>query len=1184
MADITKLMCDGNEAASDVAYRLTDLAIIYPITPSSPMAENYEVWSNAKRKNLFDVVPEVTTMQSEAGAIGAVHGALQAGSLATTFTASQGLLLMIPNMYKIAGELFPFVMHVSARTVASHALSIFGDHSDVMACRQTGFAMIASNSVQEAHDIAAISHATTLKTRVPFLHFFDGFRTSHEINLIEKVSDEVLSNLIDYSKIDEFRENALTPEKPAIRGTAQNPDVFFQAREASNPYYEKVESAVRETMKKFEELTGRHYDVVEYVGAPDADRVIVAMGSGCETIEETIKVLNANGEKLGLVKIRLYRPFPTKAFVNALPKSVKKISVLDRTKEAGSLGEPLYLDVCSALKEENRCDIFTNGGRYGISSKEFTPNMVKAIYDELNSKNPKQEFTVGINDDVTHLSLDYDNGFELNDKDTYAALFYGLGSDGTVGANKNSIKIITSETTKYGQAYFEYDSKKSGGNTISHLRFSDNKIKAPYLISSANFLAVHHFPLFYTLDMLKNIKEGGILLINSPFKREQLWDNLPLEVQEQIIAKKLKVYAINANIVARDSGMGRRINTIMQTAFFHLAGVIPSEQAIKAIKKAIEKTYMKKGPEVVQMNFNAVDNAISNIYEVEVPSKPSANARPRPSVVSSDATEIVKRLHAKIIAGNGNDLPVSAFAPDGTFPTATSKYEKRSIAEMVPVWNNLTCIQCGKCAFICPHGAIRTKVMTDEELKNAPNTFKVAKYKTKELGENLNFVVQVSPEDCTGCGLCVANCPVKTPIEGSDKVEKALTMTPLQEVGKTESENFKFFETIPYIDRSKLNPALPKHVQLMQPLFEYSGACAGCGEAGYIKIITQLFGDRMMIANATGCSSIYGGNLPTTPYAKNEKGFGPAWSNSLFEDNAEYGYGQVVAVETLSNTAKTLLKELSSTIGDNLVNEILDAKQTTDAEIDAQRERVKALKEKLSTAKDNKSKMLLSVADYLIKKSLWIFGGDGWAYDIGYGGLDHVLNMGKNVNIFVLDTEVYSNTGGQQSKSTPFGASAKFATGGKQLMKKDLGLIAMANSNAYVAKIAMGANEAQAVKAIREAESFDGPSLIIAYAPCIAHGFDLVNGPNQTKAAVESGHWALYRFDPRLISEGKAPLQLDSRIPTLDIREYLLKETRYKVIKNTNPEKFEEIVRQRTFENNYKFHFLEYLSKFKSEE
>ena len=1183
MIDSNKLMCDGNEAASDVAYRLTDVAIIYPITPSSPMAENYEVWSGKGRKNIFGLVPEVSEMQSEAGAIGAVHGALQAGSLATTFTASQGLLLMIPNMYKIAGELLPFVMHVSARTVASHALSIFGDHSDVMACRQTGFAMLCSNSVQEAHDMALVAHSAALKSRVPFIHFFDGFRTSHEINLINRISDDVVASMIDMKDIEDFRSRALLPSKPNIRGTAQNPDVFFQAREASNPYYNKVEGIVADAMKNFEKLTGRHYDVVEYVGAKDADRVIVAMGSGCETVEETINELNKSGEKLGLVKIRLYRPFPVKAFSDILPKTVKKIAVLDRTKEPGAIGEPLYLDVIAALKETGREDIFVNGGRYGISSKEFTPCMVKAVYDELAKDSPKAEFTVGINDDLTKLSLDYNNGFKLSDAGIYSALFYGLGSDGTVGANKNSIKIITSETTKYGQAYFEYDSKKSGGTTISHLRFSDSPIKAPYLISQADFLAVHHFPLFYTLDLLSNAKDGGILLINSPFKKEALWENLPLEVQQQIIDKHLKVYAINASVVARDSGMGRRINTIMQTAFFHLAGVIDGSQAIAAIKKAIEKTYMKKGIEVVERNYKAVDSAIANLYEVEVPATVSANARKRPSVVSSDASEVVKRLHAQIIAGRGNDLPVSAFEADGTFPTATSKYEKRGIAEMVPVWNNETCLQCGKCAFICPHGAIRTKVLTESELKNAPNTFKVAKYKTKELGEDLYYCVQVSPKDCTGCGLCVVGCPVKTPI-GEDKTEKALVMKSIQEVGEVEEKNFDFFETIPYIDRAKLNPQLPKHSQLMQPLFEFSGACAGCGEAGYIRLITQLFGDRMMIANATGCSSIYGGNLPTTPYAVNSCGEGPAWSNSLFEDNAEYGYGQAVAVEKLSNNAKELLKEFSSDLGDDFVSGILNADQSTETGINQQKERVKELNKKLSLIKDVKAKMLASISEYLIKKSMWIFGGDGWAYDIGYGGLDHVLNMQKNVNILVLDTEVYSNTGGQASKATPRGASAKFATTGKTFGKKDLGLIAMANANAYVAKIAMGANEVQAIKAIREAESFDGPSLIIAYAPCIAHGIDLAIGPSQQKAAVESGHWPLYRFDPRLIVEGKAPLQMDSKLPTKDIREYMLKETRYKVIQANNPERFEQMVREREFENNYKAKFYDYMSKFKLED
>jgi pyruvate-ferredoxin/flavodoxin oxidoreductase len=1166
-------MCDGNEAASRIAYKLTDLAIIYPITPSSPMAENYETWSEAKKPNLWGAVPEVAAMQSEAGAIGAVHGSLQAGALATTFTASQGLLLMIPNMYKIAGELHPFVMHVSARTVAKHALSIFGDHSDVMACRQTGFAMLASDSVQAAHDLALVAHAAALETRVPMLHFFDGFRTSHEVNMMETIDDDAIAKLIDNGKVDEFRARALTPERPAIRGTAQNPDVFFQASEASNPFYDGVEKVVAKKMAELDRLVGRRYGVVDYAGAKDAEHVVVAMGSACETIEETIKVLNAGGAKLGLVKIRLYRPFPVETFAAALPDSVRKISVLDRTKESGSIGEPLYLDVVAALKETGREGIFVNGGRYGISSKEFTPNMVKAVFEELAKESPKREFTVGINDDVTRLSLGFDNGFRLANKGVSQALFYGLGSDGTVGANKNSIKIITGESGKYGQAYFEYDSKKSGGTTISHLRFSDAPIRAPYLIEAADFLAVHHFPLFYTLDLLKNAKDGGTLLVNSPFARDALWDNIPLEAQKQIIEKKLKIYAINASLVARDSGMGRRINTIMQTAFFHLAGVIPADAAIRAIKKAIEKTYSKKGPEIVEMNYKAVDSAVAGIYKVDVPAKPSENARPRPNVVSSDATEVVKRLQARIIAGEGNGLPVSAFDPDGTFASNTSRYEKRSIAEMVPVWDSVKCIQCGKCALSCPHAAIRTKAALDAGLKDAPKGFKSAKYKTKELGDGLNYIVQCSPEDCTGCTLCAGACPVA-----------AITMTPFLDAAKVESENFKFFETIPYIAREKLNPALPKHTQLMQPLFEYSGACAGCGEAGYIRLVTQLFGDRMMIANATGCSSIYGGNLPTTPYAKNADGFGPAWSNSLFEDNAEYGYGQAVAASRLKQEARRLISGMGAALGDGFVSGILEAKQADDREIGEQRARIAELKRKLADKTDAGARRLLSLADYLVRKSIWIFGGDGWAYDIGYGGLDHVLNMNEDVNVLVLDTEVYSNTGGQQSKSTPKGAGAKFATGGRALAKKDLGLIAMANSNAYVAKIAMGANEAHAIRAIREAESFRGPSLVIAYSPCIAHGFDLSTGPRQAKAAVESGHWELYRFDPRLIAEGKAPLQLDSAPASIDIRDYLLKETRYKAIKAANPERFEAIIKEREFENKYKRKLFEYMCKFKPED
>ncbi len=1179
MLDKNKMICDGNEATADIAYRLTDMAVIYPITPSSPMAENYELWGTKNKKNIFNTVPTVSEMQSEGGAIGAVHGALQAGSITTTFTASQGLLLMIPNMYKIAGELHPFVMHVSARTVATHALSIFGDHSDVMACRQTGFAMLAANNAQECHDLALISHISTFKTRVPFLHFFDGFRTSHEINLIEKIDDSVISQMLPVNKIKEFREKALLPNNPHIRGTSQNPDVFFQAREATNPYYDKVQDVVADTMAEFNKLTGRSYNLVDYVGDETAKYVIVAMGSACDTIEETVNFLNKQNYKVGLIKIRLYRPFPTKYFSEILPKSVKKIAVLDRTKESGSVGEPLYLDVVSSLKETGRDDITVIGGRYGLSSKEFTPPMVKAIFDELLKQNPKQEFTVGINDDLTKLSLEYDNNFSINN-DTYSAMFYGLGSDGTVGANKNSIKIILSETNKYGQAYFEYDSKKSGATTTSHLRISDKPIKQPYLVSTADFIAVHHFPLFYKLNILKNIKENGILLINSPFKKELLWNNLPLETQEQIIKKHIKVFAINAFAVARDCGMGRIINTIMQTAFFHLSKVIDDTVAIGAIKSAIEKTYSKKGAEVVEKNCKAVDNAISNLYELEIPETVSPDAKPMPMVVSNNAPDIVKRLHGQIIAGNGNDLPVSAFAADGTFVTATSQYEKNTIALSIPIWNNETCIQCGKCAFICPHGTIRTKVLTEEQLKSAPNTFKVAKYKTKELGEDLYYCVQVSPKDCTGCGLCVGACPVKTP-KPDGTTSTCITMQPIEDHLETEDNNFKFFSTIPYIEREKLNPAMPKHTQLMQPLFEYSGACAGCGEAGYIKLLTQLFGDRMMIANATGCSSIYGGNLPTTPYAVNSCGEGPAWSNSLFEDNAEYAFGQVLAVNKLRNDAETLLKTLGGDLGDDFISSILTAKQETELEIKQQKEKIAVLKEKLITLNNPVAKQLLPLTEYLIKKSIWAFGGDGWAYDIGFGGLDHVLNMPYNINILVLDTEVYSNTGGQSSKSTPIGASAKFASKGKSFNKKDLGLVAMSSGfNTYVAHIAMGANEMQTIKALREAESFNGPSLVIAYAPCISHGINMLIGPEQQKLAVETGHWPLYRYDPRLIKEGKAPLQLDSRLPTKNIRDYLLKENRYKIVAKENPEQFEKMIKQREFEIKYKYNLYKYLSQF----
>jgi len=1120
-------MCDGNEAAASIAYRATSLAIIYPITPSSPMAESYEDWSNKRMPNIWGEIPEVRAMQSEAGAIGAVHGALNSGTLATTFTASQGLLLMIPNMFKIAGELSPFVMHVSARAVAKHALSIFGDHSDVMACRSTGFAMLASNSPQEAHDLALVAHAATLESRVPFLHFFDGFRTSHELNMIEKMEDETIREMIPQARVDEFRARALTPENPMIKGTAQNPDVFFQGAEAANPYYNKVEEIVAAAMQKLGKLCGRKYAPVEYVGDKNAEHVIIAMGSACETIEETLPQLPG----VGLIKIRLYRPFPAERLKAALPKSVKRIAVLDRTKESGAIGEPLYLDVKASIS-----GVEIIRGRYGLSSKEFTPAMVKAVAAELSAKKPKTEFTVGIDDDVTKLSLEVPE-FAL-DTGAKTALFYGIGADGTVGANKNSIKIITSETELYGQAYFEYDSKKSGGTTISHLRFSEKPIRAPYLVGGADFLAVHHFPLFFTQGMLKNAKHGATLLINSPFKEDRLWDNLPAEARSQIVAKNLKVFAINAGVVALETGMGRRINTIMQTAFFHLSGIIPEEKAIAAIKKAIEKTYASKGREVVEKNYKAVDAAIAGIHEIShggdglVSERLAASYSPHMSGDRRGCRKPGGRgvaeasgLLEKLLHGQGDSLKVSELPADGAFPTATSKFEKRAISEFAPKWDAAKCVACGKCVFACPHAVIRAKM------------------------DGGKYTIGVSPKDCTGCTLCATACPAA-----------AISM---QKYGEAEEKAWTGFEKLPNAPREQLAANTPKNISLMEPLFEFPGACAGCGEAGYIRLATQLFGDRMIIANATGCSSIYGGNLPTTPYAKNSAGRGPAWSNSLFEDNAEYGYGQAVAADKLRRRAEELLK--ASSVGDKLKTALLNG----------------ATYELTAELKKHATGELKQIADALVKKSIWIIGGDGWAYDIGYGGLDHILNMAEDVNVLVLDTEVYSNTGGQQSKATPRGASAKFATGGRALMKKDLGLIAMANANAYVAKIAMGANEIQTIKAMKEAESFRGPSLIIAYSPCIAHGFDLAKGGSQAKAAVASGHWELYRFDPRRIGNGESPLQMDSPPATVELRDYLLAETRYKALAASDPERFEEMLATRKAENDYRSKFMRYLAGFK---
>ncbi len=1153
MSEQKMKMMDGNEAAALVAHKLNEVSIIYPITPSSPMGEWADAWSAQGVKNIWGKVPQVVEMQSEAGAIGAVHGSLQAGSLTTTYTASQGLLLMIPNMYKIAGELTPFVMHVAARTLASHALSIFGDHSDVMACRQTGFAMLASNSVQESGDMSAIAQLSTLQSRVPFLHFFDGFRTSHEINKAIVLSDEELKSLMDGVDTNIVAKNALTPDHPVIRGTAQNPDVFFQTREASNPYYDAVPQIVENAMRKFEEITGRAYHLIDYVGAPDATKVIVIMGSGAETVEETVKYLNSKGEKLGVLKVHLYRPFPAKAFLSALPETAQTVYVLDRTKESGSTGEPLYLDVVATLSEAG-LNKTVLGGRYGLSSKEFTPAMVKAVF-ENESKN---HFTVGINDDVTHTSLEYDKTFDIAEEGTTSCIFFGLGADGTVGANKNSIKIIADGSDFYGQAYFVYDSKKSGAMTTSHLRFSKKPIKAPYLITKASFVAVHHMPFMEKIDMTSCLADGGVLLLNTNIPADKVWDSLPIEVQQDLINKKARLYAIDGVDVAKKTGMGRRINTIMQTCFFAISGVLPKDEAIEKIKKYAEKTYAKKGPEIVAANIKAIDGSLEHLHEITVPQSVSSS-HSRQKGVPSDAPEFLQKITAPIIEGKGDDMPVSAFKEvvDGTWPTGTTQYEKRRTATEIPCWNSEMCIQCGKCAMVCPHAAIRLKVAKPEALKDAPDGFKSADYKTKEFAGD-KFIVQCAPEDCTGCGLCASVCPSKS---RENPEIKALMMEPIEKHLDAEIKNFDFFKTLPEVDRTKIEPKLVKNVQLLQPLFEFSGACAGCGETPYVKLMSQLFGDRLMVANATGCSSIYGGNLPTTPYAKNSDGRGPAWSNSLFEDNAEFGLGMRYSVDSKKDFAEELLKDLANQIGEELVNGILTASQKTEPEIQAQRERVEVLKAKLKDMTDEKAKLLLPLADYLVKKSVWILGGDGWAYDIGYGGLDHVLHSGRNVNILVMDTGVYSNTGGQKSKATPIGASAKFAVAGNDLPTKDLGMIAMSSENVYVAKVALGANDAQTIKAFVEAESFDGPSIIIAYAHCIAHGYDIgKDGLSHQKMAVESGLWPLYRFDPRLLAEGKVPLQLDSR-SSKDISEFMASETRFKIVERADAERYQRLVK-----------------------
>ncbi|HKR61803.1 MAG TPA: pyruvate:ferredoxin (flavodoxin) oxidoreductase, partial [Pyrinomonadaceae bacterium] len=1113
---------DGNEAAASVAFRVSEAMAIFPITPSSPMAELCDEWASRGKTNLWGIAPEIAEMQSEGGAAGALHGAIQAGAQAVTFTASQGLLLMIPNMYKIAGELTPFTMHVTARTLATHALSIFGDHSDVMACRQTGFALLCSNSVQEAHDMAAIAHAATLESRIPFLHFFDGFRTSHEVAKIEQLSDEDLRALLSEEAIYAHRERALTPDRPVLRGTAQNPDVFFQAREAANSYYDATPAIVERLMAKLAELSGRNYHLFEYIGHPDAERIIVLMGSGAETVHEAVDYLVARDEKVGLLKVRLYRPFLRQAFIAALPKSTRSMAVLDRTKEPGAPGDPLYLDVVTALVEaqaEGESSFAVQprviAGRYGLSSKEFTPAMVKAVFDELNNPTPRRHFTIGIIDDVTNTSLSWDASFRTEGDDGFAALFYGLGADGTVGANKNSIKIVGEETDRFVQGYFVYDSKKSGAITISHLRISPRPIRSAYLIDRANFVACHQFEFVDKIDLLECAAPGAVFLLNASGESSTVWDRLPLELQQQMLEKRIRFYVIDAYDLAKNAGMGGRINTIMQTCFFGISGILPREEAIAHIKKSIEKTYGKRGPEVVKRNCAVVDEALAHLQEVPVPQTTSA-ARSRPPLVSERAPDFVQKVSAVMMAGKGDLLPVSAFPVDGTWPVGSAKWEKRNLALEIPVWDAKVCIQCNQCALVCPHAAIRAKVYEDSTLADAPSTFKSTAYKGAEYKGKM-FTIQVAPEDCTGCNLCVNVCPAK---DRTNPKHKAINMEPQAPLRDAERSNYDFFLNLPELERADVVRLDHKGSQFLEPLFEYSGACAGCGETPYLKLLTQLFGDRLLMANATGCSSIYGGNLPTTPYTTNREGRGPAWSNSLFEDNAEFGFGFRLALDAHVAAVRVLVQRLAPDIGETLVNELLEADQDAEAGIIAQRERVKVLRNKLAGLQTAEARHLESLADYLVRKSVWLVGGDGWAYDIGYGGLDHVLANRRDVNVLVLDTEVYSNTGGQQSKATPLGAAAKFAAAGKPVGKKDLGLLANMYGHVYVARVAFGAKMAQTVQAFREAEAYRGPSLIIAYSHCIAHGYDMAQGAAQQKLAVESGVWPLYRFDPNRIPKG----------------------------------------------------------------
>ena len=1159
---------DGNEAAASVAYRVNEVCCIYPITPSSPMAELSDEWSSKGRPNVWGTVPSVVEMQSEGGAAGALHGALQGGALATTFTASQGLLLMIPNMYKIAGELTAAVMHVAARSLAAQGLSIFGDHSDVMAVRQTGFALLASASVQEAHDLALVAHAATLATRVPFVHFFDGFRTSHELNTVELLSDDDLRALVPEELVREHRARALSPERPFIRGTAQNPDVYFQARETVNPFYARIPDVVQGAMDQLGERTGRHYGLVDYSGHPDAERVLVIMGSGGETVRETVAYLRARGERVGVAQLRLYRPFPAGALTQALPATVRRVAVLDRTKEPGSLGEPLFLDVLAALSEshaDGERDVMPNviGGRYGLSSKEFTPAMVAGVFEELGRKRPKRRFTIGITDDVSSTSLPYDASLDIEPTETVRAVFFGLGSDGTVGANKNTIKILGSEERLHAQGYFVYDSKKSGSQTVSHLRFGPEPISAPYLISQASFVGCHQFGLLERAEVLDRAAPGATLLLNCRLPADRVWDALARPVQEQILAKRIELYVVDAGQIARDAGLAGRTNTVLQTCFFAISGVLEREQAIERIKAAIAKSYGKRGAEVVERNQTAVDRAVQGLHRVQLPERVSATRELAP-IVPAHAPEFVRTVTATMMAGRGDELPVSALPVDGTYPSGTTAYEKRRVSELVAVWDSELCIQCGNCSFVCPHSVIRSRHYEQAHLQDAPEGFQSAQLNAPGLPDT-RYTLQVYVEDCTGCALCVEACPVSAP---ADPQHKAINLAALEPLAG-EREKIAFFEQLPANDRSRVDFGTVRGTQFLEPLFEFSGACAGCGETPYLKLVSQLFGDRLTIANATGCSSIYGGNLPTTPWTVDVDGHGPAWSNSLFEDNAEFGLGLRLAADQHTELARRRLSELRDVLGADLVDEILQAPQLHESELRTQRERLAELQRRLDGLDEAVVADLRSVVDHLIRRSVWIVGGDGWAYDIGSGGLDHVLASGRNVNVLVLDTEVYSNTGGQMSKATPLGAVAKFASSGKTMPTKDLALQAIAYANVYVARVAMGADPQQTLSAFREAEAYDGPSLLIAYSHCIAHGIEMRDGLDQQYKAVASGHWPLIRYDPMARAAGGNPFLLDSPRPRIPLSSYRNGELRFRTLSNSDPaeaERLQDLAQQTVYQ------------------